>query len=160
MQQKKKRNKRIIKDIAVITALNQIYEVNNGILTPEAVVESAENKNSPLHKYFEWDDNAAAHAYRLIQARKVLEMTVAYLPGKTGAGYDKPVRVYVSLSPDRTLEDGGYRDIVTVLKDDNLRSQLLRDALDELERVQSKYEMLTELTEVFIAIRKVRKKIK
>jgi hypothetical protein len=157
---KKKRGKRFIKDPKIIAELSRISDENGGLLTPEAIVEAASNPRSPLHKKFEWDDSAAAHAFRLMQARKVLEQTVEFLPGNTGAGYDKPVRIYVSLTPDRELEKGGYRNIITVLRNDSLRSQLLRDALDELERIQSKYEMLSELAEVFVAIRKVRKKVK
>lgn len=41
-------------------------------LTPSAVVEAARDAASPLHPLFEWDDDLAAEAYRLDQARAVI----------------------------------------------------------------------------------------
>lgn len=41
-------------------------------ITPEAIVSEASKKSSPLHRYFEWDDTKAAHAYRLSQARNLV----------------------------------------------------------------------------------------
>lgn len=37
--------------------------------TPEELVKAARNKRSPVHRLFEWNDRAAAHEHRLIQAR-------------------------------------------------------------------------------------------
>jgi hypothetical protein len=41
-------------------------------LTPEQVVEDARPKDSPTHRYFEWDDAIAAGKYRLSQAGHLL----------------------------------------------------------------------------------------
>jgi len=43
-----------------------------GRLTPEEVVDEARDPDSPLHRYFEWDDSAAAEAWRLNQARSMI----------------------------------------------------------------------------------------
>lgn len=40
-----------------------------GDLTSERIVEEASPEDAPLHPTFEWDDSAAAHQYRLQQAR-------------------------------------------------------------------------------------------
>lgn len=45
----------------------------NGGLTPEAVVAEAKAKSSPLHVAFEWDDDKAAHRFRLVQARYLIK---------------------------------------------------------------------------------------
>lgn len=42
------------------------------ILTAETVLNNAANPNSALHPCFEWDDNKAAHRYRLQQANQLL----------------------------------------------------------------------------------------
>ena len=43
-----------------------------GRLTPEAVVEAARDPASPLHGWFTWDDEAAAHMQRIYQARRLI----------------------------------------------------------------------------------------
>lgn len=43
-----------------------------GNFTPTDVLDIAKSPKSPLHKYFEWDDSKAAHAYRLTQARHLV----------------------------------------------------------------------------------------
>lgn len=49
-------------------ALATIQDAHGGRLEPEHVVDAARPKNSVLHKHFEWDDAAAAEAYRKDQA--------------------------------------------------------------------------------------------
>lgn len=44
----------------------------DGPIDPAAVVALAQPARSPLHRFFDWDDAAAAHAYRLDQARGIL----------------------------------------------------------------------------------------
>lgn len=41
-------------------------------LTPENVVKSARDPNSPMHPLFEWDNKVAATKYRLSQARTLI----------------------------------------------------------------------------------------
>lgn len=41
-------------------------------ITPDDVIEDASKPDSPLRKYFEWDDKAAAVEYRRVQARFLL----------------------------------------------------------------------------------------
>lgn len=55
----------------VVTELNDIYETR-GQITPDLIVESAKNKKSVLHEYFEWDDSIAANKWRMRQASKLL----------------------------------------------------------------------------------------
>ncbi len=42
-------------------------------LTASGVLAEAENKSSPFHELFEWDDSKAAHEYRLIQAQIIID---------------------------------------------------------------------------------------
>jgi hypothetical protein len=51
--------------------LIELYK-NNGGLTPEAVVQDAKDKGSPLHECFEWDVNKAANEYWLDTARQLI----------------------------------------------------------------------------------------
>lgn len=43
-----------------------------GRLSPNVVVEEAASEDSPLHGYFEWDEQTAAHKYRITQARDLI----------------------------------------------------------------------------------------
>jgi hypothetical protein len=45
---------------------------DEGRLTPECVLEAAEDEDSPLHRFFEWDNDEAAHQYRIDQARRLI----------------------------------------------------------------------------------------
>jgi len=137
----------------VLPELERIRLENGGILKAEAVVAEAESEDSPLHPYFQWDDNAAASEYRLWQARQLITAMVIVLPM-----YRRPITAYVSLRSDRTLVAGGYRAMVEVLADPVLRNDLLCEALDDIKVWEMKYRRLTELSEIFHAIASVTKK--
>lgn len=133
--------------------LRKLAHANGGLLTPEAVVEFARPKTSPLHKRFLWDDTEAAHQYRLWQARQMISVTVRYVDIR---GKKTPTRVFVSLTPDRDKKHGGYREMVEVLSDAELRRQMLKDALSEMELFEMKYQSLNELSVLFKASKELR----
>ena len=136
----------------VITELKRIANKNGGLLQPETVVESARPIKSPLHSRFEWDNTVAGQQYRIWQARQLIRVSVEVLERT-----DEVTDVFVSLSTDREKESGGYRIMVDVLTDKQMRSQMLADAMAELEIFRVKYSRLKELAAVFEAIKKVRK---
>jgi len=64
---------KIIKNKEVVEKrLAEIASANDGRLTPDLVVEDAQNPDSPLHELFEWNDGVAGHKYRIEQARQVI----------------------------------------------------------------------------------------
>jgi hypothetical protein len=133
--------------------LEQLRESNGGhTLQPEQVVEFARrNRRSALHAEFEWDDTAAAHQFRLEQARHIIRLSINVLRTPNG---DVTVPMYVSLVSDRTA-GGGYRTLESVMNDEELRDQLLQQALEEFNRVRRKYQTLQELAPVNRAIDQV-----
>jgi hypothetical protein len=141
----------VIRDPAIVAELERIATRNGGLLKPEKVVEAARREESPLHSHFDWNDTAAAQAWRIHQARNLIRVVVTFI------GEDKTAaRVFVSLTPDRP-EHNGYRAMTFVMGDEASRKQLLADALEELARFQQKYSALKELAGVFAAMRKLRK---
>jgi len=64
-------------------------------VTPAEVVEVARRSRSPLHRYFEWDDTAAAQAHRETQARTLLR-SVAVAHDDRLAG--RPSRAYFNVA--------------------------------------------------------------
>lgn len=133
----------------VIAELTRIAEENGGELKPGAVVAAARDTRSPLHSSFDWNDGEAAHNWRLQQARILIRAVVKY---ETVGSKVVPCRVFVSLTPDREQEGGGYRLTANVMSNDVMRTQLLADARAEMIRFKERYRTLSELAEVFIAI--------
>ena len=133
--------------------LGQIAKDNGGIekLNVENIVDFAKNPSTDLHAHFEWNDSVGGHLHRLEQARHLLRIWVVKED-------DDPVehRVYVSLGSERGSYT--YRKLVEVLSDEDMRGQLLEDALRELRSFQQKYRRLKELAVVFSAIDRVVKK--
>lgn len=132
--------------------LEAIRSHHGGILRAEDVVEFARDETTALHRQFEWDDTEAAHQYRLEQARRVIRLRVTVTEN---LGSDRPVPMYVSLSSDRVIPGGGYRPFVDVMSDEQMRAELLRQAMEEFNRVARKYHALEELSPVFAAIERV-----
>lgn len=95
-----------------------------GRLDPQDVVDDARDESSPLHPFFEWDDNQAAAAYRLGQARQLIrrvkiEVTVRDVP----------------LECVRYVKEPGdlvYRDIRAVRNDTDIARDVV---IGEMQRV-------------------------
>lgn len=134
----------------VVAELRRIADDHNGIAKPEDVVLAASVSDNPLHAYFEWDDTEAGRKYRLWQARDLLRVVVSY--EQVGPGKTVPCRVFVSLTPDREENGGGYRVTTSVMADATLRAQLLSDARSDMKRFRDKYNALEELSDVFAAM--------
>ena len=142
-------------DVEVLAELERIRSENQGVLAPSAVVAEAESEASILHEFFDWDDASAGHQHRLWQARQLIRVTVRMMESESGK---RNVRVYVSLRQDRTEEDGGYRALVDVMGDAQLRAALLQEALADMQTFREKYECLKELVPVFQAMRRAERR--
>lgn len=126
----------------------------SGVLTPEEVVSAARNPNSSMHDQFNWDDQEAAHAHRLQQARQLIKtVTVEVVrvdnkvvlaplftqaPRKNGEGYYH-TQIIAKNTPSR-LEVVLMRlnQISTMLH--NLAAPEVDDLLSEVNRVKARLE--------------------
>jgi hypothetical protein len=120
------------------------------------VVVFARNKRTALHSEFEWDDAKASAEYRLWQARTVIRVAVTVLPSPHAD--QEPVRAYVSVASDRVRPGGGYRPLADVMTNDEMRSEMVIEALNEVKRWRRKYDRIRELVPIFRAIDKVEAK--
>lgn len=136
---------------AIRAELERVRRANSGVLRPVDVVEFARDPQTALHARFEWDDSRAAHEYRLWQAREVIRVTVTMIPQSAA-----PFRAYVSLQHDREQPGGGYRHVADVLTDRQLRTRMLLEANEEMERFVAKYDALDELAGVIKQMRAAR----
>ena len=137
---------------AKIEELELVRTNNGGVLQAEDVVEFARNKRTALHEEFEWDDSLAAQQHRIEQARRVIRLTLTVVESPAGT---QAIPMYVSLVSDRQQPGGGYRPLVDVMNADDMREELLRQALSDLKSVRKRYEQLQELRPIFRAIEKV-----
>ena len=130
--------------------LESIRQANpDQMLREEEVVEFASDPSTALHDRFVWDDGAAAHQYRLEQARKVIRVTVEVMKD------DKPpVRLYVSLESDRQ-KGGGYRHITEVCSDEEMYAELVDQSRREMQAFQRRYREIEELQPVIAAMQSV-----
>jgi hypothetical protein len=110
----------------------------DGTLSPDAVLKDARNPKSPLHDEFEWDDSAAAHQYRVDQARALIARVKVEI-----VTTERVIRVpaYVR-DPNAAHDEQGYVSTVG-LKDDRARSlDVLRN---EAERTAAHLQRTRDL---------------
>lgn len=107
----------------------------NKKLTASAVVEAAEPEDAPLHPAFEWDDEQAAHEYRLIRARQLIRSVRIIREDQT------PQRIYVHI-PEQDEDEGTYEPISLVVKHPDRYALAL---IELRKRVASAQEAVEEL---------------
>lgn len=133
---------------------------DGGIIATEQVLSSARLSSSPLHRFFTWDDQRAAHLHRQGEARDLvnhLEVVV-----KTPSGVEVRSKAYYSCiipvqeigqpaDPDEDGEDEDedgegrastarfYVPVRTAIEREDTREQLFRQALRDLQGWRFRY---------------------
>ncbi len=96
----------------------------DGLVRPEAVVEAARDEESPLHRFFEWDNDEAAEQYRLYQARKLIVRVTVKVAASAG-----PTYVNVKITHPATGQvRQGYVPMARAAADPDLYGQIVEDA--------------------------------
>lgn len=124
--------------------LQRIYE-RYGAIEPETVVTESQTPSAPLHACFEWDDEKAAHKYRITQAQNIIRAIVVVDEAK-----QPETRAFVNVQRE-------YHPVSVVVRNPEKREILLQNALNELRWFERKYNTLQELSNVFAAIEEVTK---
>lgn len=120
----------------------------HGKLTAKIIVDEAlADEKSPLRAYLTLNLAEAARKRWLDEARSLLRGVQVTIVGDTGPR--QPVRAYVSVV---TSNGRSYEPMMSVLSSDELRQQMLNQALVELRQFEARYRTLAELAEVFDAI--------
>jgi hypothetical protein len=119
---------------------------DDGRLHAAHVVVRARDPKSALHGNFEWDNRRAADAYRLGQARRLIEVYVTEVPGVGEC------RAFVSVAGSRP----GYQRVEDVMADNVTRERLLGQMRSEMRSLLKRYAYLRPLApEVFAEIETV-----
>lgn len=130
---------------------DRIYE-KFGELTAKSVVDENREETAPLHACFEWDDAAAAERYREKQAGDMIRCLVTI---KEPEDNGEPVIVRAIV---KTTEK--YEPITVAIKSAEKYAVLLQDALNDAKWFMQKHSQLSELKNVFAAIREFENEIK
>lgn len=124
-------------------ALLQV-RVQYGEITPENVVKAAEPVDSPLHDWFEWDDKAAAHQYRLEQARQLIRIVKVTRLDEN----DQPVKVRAFHSLQGKDKNYAYQPLDEIVLDPAQVAVLKMQAEREWKTLLKKYEHLSWFIEM------------
>lgn len=117
----------------------QITEDHDGRLLPDDVVDDAKDRHSPLHPHFQWDDRAAAHAYRIDQAREMIRIIVR---ADDDDEDEQPRRAFINLSD---ADGRSYRTVDEVLGSADLQRAVMAQALKDLQSWEARYNELSDI---------------
>lgn len=124
--------------------LQALAERHGQQIAPDAVVEAARDPQSAMHRYFEWDDTAAAAAFRLVQARKLIasiEVKVITKPGPNPETAYMRKFHHVRTSEPTEVAESRYVPLEVVTSRESYLNQVIANAERELygwrERVRT-----------------------
>ena len=126
----------------------------DGIATPEAIIEDARKKNSPIHRFYEWDKDIAFEQYLLDRTRHIVK-SIQY-----AVHYNQQV-VAVRAFEHVTSPGGvrGYKAIEEVKCDEFYKRQVVEEALATIRRFEQKYNEMLEFFGLSSRVSTIRKKI-
>lgn len=124
-------------DAATVAAELERIRAERGALQSEAIVNEASPDDAPLHPFFEWDDSAAAHSHRLMQARSLVRALVVLDDDKP------PVSMYVHVSHE-SVGEGDYEPLAAVARQPDRYMQALAEAQRDLASAQRRVSELLD----------------
>lgn len=125
---------------------------DRGGVTARDVLDTGRSPQSPLHKYFEWNDEKAADIYRLEQARKIMRsIRVTYTEtNQSGAEESYSARIVQAMTvvpyEDKARQ---YHSFKTLHGDTLFAAKLLGSAIDDLKGWRRKYEPYVQMWDKF-----------
>ena len=125
--------------------LERLAKRSGGVLLVDEVLAVAADPKCILHKHFQWDDTKAAESFRKMQARQLIQKCVVTIEKAP----DVQVRAFVSMAADQN-SGGGYRMMVDVLSDDDLKAQLLHEMQMALFKWKKQINLLDKETAAII----------
>ena len=146
----------LTKDAACLLGaeFTRLAKARKGRLQAQDVVEEASDASSPLHPFFEWDNDEAATQWRLHQARTYLAQVYVRVERADGTTIHVVAFPHIRHREPRPA----YVTLRDAMSHEDTRQELLGRALQKLENLEGQYGHLKELAEVFAAAREVARK--
>lgn len=148
------KQKALQSDLAV-AAYEALIARHGGRISPADVLDEAKDESSPLHEYFEWDDDEAAERYRLAQASSLIRRwrgSIMRVDEKTKTVVLTTARRVQSPSLERGNGSRGYVTVEAIMADPAMRSDMIRTVLKELQAYRRRYADLVALSDIWSAI--------
>jgi hypothetical protein len=122
-------------------AILEAIQAKHGKVTADLVVEDARDPDHPWHAKLNWDNEAAGHHWRLMQARTLIR-SVRYERRTETRILHSPAYIR---DPDAAADEQSYVSVVSLRSDeDRARSALLA----EFSRVSSALRRAREIADV------------
>lgn len=138
-----------------------VIEEKGGGVTPEDILADAKQKVSPLHPFFDWNDKTAAMKYRVHMAGYLIR-SIQVVIKKNEHEEERRAFYNVFVKSEATDENERvYVRLERVTKEEDLRQQVIDQALAYLKTWQGKYKLYKEsvLAPVFVAIDEALEKV-
>lgn len=116
----------------------------DGVVTPERLVDVSRPEDAPLHDEFEWNDGIAAEKFRCEQARQIIKNVVTIETSSEEIREEKKDRAFVSNGDDKHE----YVTLATALSNSKWRESLLESARKDMIAFKIKYYRLVELSHI------------
>lgn len=130
----------------VAAAVRRIYTECGGHDLASNVLAAAAGGDSALHGYFEWDDSAAAAAYRLEQAQALVRRVKVTII-QQGAPEPISVRAYIAARELPAAEDrqpGSYVAIEEIAGATSEQAALMESIQRDVVRLRRKYQHVSD----------------
>ena len=101
----------------------------------KAIVAEAEPDEAPLHSFFDWDDAAAAHQYRLETARRLVRSIEVVRDDRP------PVAMYVHYAGQEPSE-GGYEPLSVIVTQPDRYMSAIAEAQRDMTAAQRRVDEL------------------
>lgn len=111
-----------------------------GEITTRDVVDVARSPNSLLHKYFEWDDHAAADKYRNTQAREMMRSILVKYEDDEGVKVESRVVQTIVRSDAATRTPQIMRSFRVLHGDSAFAVKMMEQSYDDLISWRRKYQ--------------------
>lgn len=132
-------------------------EKRDGEITKAAVVEAARPEGNLMHNLFTWDNDVAGEKWREYQAGQIIHALVIVPEGHSETKGRAFLNIEYGSQPG---QKGRFINTVSALTNEDTKSIVLGNALNELEAFKTKYQTLDELAEIFDAIDNVKIKLR
>lgn len=138
------------RDVQIIgPEITRIFHTH-GESKPHVIVDEARPITSPLHPYFEWNDQKAAEEHRIDQARYILRCIQIEIIAPNSNNH---VVVNIASSITRPQIGPVYQQTNVLLGNRSDRRQLLENAWAELRSFMNRYRDFVEFEPIFHVIR-------
>jgi hypothetical protein len=116
-------------------------ESRDGHCTPAALIEEAGPDESSLHSLFDWDQEVAAHKWRVAQARNVINHIRVIDRVR-----EEPVVAFISVNNNG---DRGYISIAKIAQDEDLQRQAVEDVMVKLMGLRKRHADISYFAKVW-----------